>query len=126
MADLILEPYSINQRWSASERMVPWERLIAEYLESIARRCSETGSCVMGHIKGIALFPGGDYLRISVVSPDRGADVEGHAPANTTAFVLSLNVVVYGRDRDSLERISREEAKRIRDKQKGGVRIDEV
>jgi hypothetical protein len=126
MADLILEPYAVRQRWTASDPGLRWEVLIGDYLEAIARRCHEMGSCLVGHIKGLVLFADGEYLRISVVSPGRPAEVEGRVPAETMGFLLSLNVIVYGKDRDALERISRGEARHIIEKWKGGVKVEEV
>ncbi len=126
MTELILEPYAINQRWTAFVPARSWDRLIADYLEGIARRCQEMGPCLIGHIKGLALFDDGGYLRVSVVSPGRPTQVEGRVPAETTSLLLSLNVIVYGRDRKALERISREEAYHMTEKWKGGVKVEEI
>lgn len=138
MADLILEPYVVRQCWTASDPALRWEVVIADYLETIARRCHEVdshgftprgpllGPCLIGHIKGLVLFGDGGYLRISVVSPSRPAEVEGRVPAETTSLHLSLNVIVYGKARNALERISREEAHQMSKKWKGGVKIEEV
>ena len=101
MAELILEPYAVNQRWSLSGDADKWETLISEYLETLARRCHETGKCIIGHIKALALFPNGGYLRVSVVSPTVPAGVEGSVPTDCTELVLTLNVIVYGLGRDA-------------------------
>lgn len=125
MTEPILEPYAASQRWTASVPAPPWEVIIADYFEAIARRCRETGPCLIGHIKGLALFDDGGYLRISVVSSDH-AEVEGRVPPETTSLLLSLNVIVYGIDRDTLERISREETYHMTEKWKGGVNVEET
>jgi hypothetical protein len=126
MTEPILEPYAVNQRWTASAPGPSWDAFIAGYLEAIARRCREMKPCVIGHIKGLALFEDGGHLRISVVSPDHPADVEGRVPPGTTSLLFSLNVIVYGQGRDALERISREEAHHATEKWKGGVRVEEA
>jgi hypothetical protein len=126
MTEPILEPYAVNVRWTTSAPVLSWEGLIADYFEAIARRCQEMGPCVIGHIKGLAIFDEGGYLRISVVSSDRPADLEGRAPPETTSLLLSLNVIVYGIGRDTLERISREEVHRMTEKWKGTVRVEEA
>jgi hypothetical protein len=126
MADLILEPYAVRQAWSASEADVSWGMLIGEYLQTVARHSVEGGTCVIGHIKALALFPDHTYLRASVVSPDRPATFEGIVPEGVTEFVLSVNVIVYGLDRDSVQRIAREAASGLEGKRKGGVRITEI
>jgi hypothetical protein len=126
MTELILEPYAINQRWTASVPAPPWDALIADYVEAIARRCHEMGPCLIGHIKGLALFDDGGYLRVSVVSPGRPAEKEGYAPTETTSLLLSLNVIVYGLDRSTLELICREEAHHMTEKRKGGIGVEEI
>lgn len=123
MAELILEPYAVKQRWSLSGEAGRWEILIAEYLETLARRCHQAGKCIIGHIKALALFPDGRYLRVSVVTSELPAGVEGSVPANCTELVLTLNVILYGLSREVLERISRETADELTKKWKGTVTI---
>jgi hypothetical protein len=124
MAELILEHYAVNQRWSFSGDAAKWETLISEFLETLARRCHETGKCIIGHIKALALFPNGGYLRVSVVSPTLPAGVEGSVPTHCSELVLTLNVIVYGLGRDLLEHITRETADDLTNKWKGGVTIE--
>lgn len=126
MAELTPENYAVNQRWILSAGDGKWEALIVEYLETIARRCHETGNCIIGHIKALALFPEGGYLRVSVVSPTLPAGVEGGVPAGCTGLVLTLNVIVYGPTRDLLEKITLEAAVRLSEKWKGRVTIAPV
>jgi hypothetical protein len=126
MAELILEPYAVNQRWRLSEGSDNWETLISEFLEDLARRCDETRTCMIGHIKALALFPNGGYLRVSVVSPTVAAEVDGSVPAGCTELVLTLNVTVYGLGHDLLEGITRETADCLTQKWKGGVTIEAI
>jgi hypothetical protein len=123
MADLILEPYVIRQQWKLHRADIRWEVLIGEFLETIARRCHVTGTCVIGHIKALALFPNGGYLRVSVVSPGRPADAEGDVPPGCDELVLDLNVIVYGPERGFLKRIMWDAVAEVTERLKGGVEI---
>jgi hypothetical protein len=124
MADLILEPYAVSQCWSFSEENTNWESLIVEYLETIARTCVEFDRCVIGHIKALALFPGGDYLQVSVIDPGLPAGVKGHVPPGCNELRLSLNVIVYGLDHDLVGRIASETAVQIAGQRQGEVIIE--
>jgi len=126
MAELILEPYSVNQRWRLFGDADKWKNLISEFMETLARRCHETGKGLIGHIKALALFPDGGYLRISVVSPTVAAGVEGSVPMGCTELVLTLNVLVYGLGRELLERITREAVDDLTKKWKGGVTVEAI
>ena len=124
MAELILEPYTVKQRWRLFGDADRWENLISEFMETLARRCHEPGKGIIGHIKALALFPDGGYLRVSVVSPTLPAGVEGSVPMGCTELVLTLNVIVYGVERDALERSTRETANHLTKKWKGGITIE--
>jgi hypothetical protein len=124
MAELILEPYAATQRWHLPGADGHWEALLAEYLESLASRCAESGECVIGHIKALALFANCGYLRLSVVSSWLPASVMGKVPPGTTELTLSLNVIVYGLAYEQAEHLSRETAVTLADRWKGEVEIE--
>ena len=124
MADLILEPYSVNQRWRFKSADVPRERSIAEYMEAIARICEEAGKCVVGHIKALALFPNGGLFQVSVVGPGMPAAKNGSVPPACADLTLSLNVIVYGLERKVLERIVWGAADNVTKRWKGEVTIE--
>jgi len=126
MEELILEPYTVSQSWKLVGGADKWENLISEFMETLAHRCAETGKGIIGHIKALALFPDGRYLRVSVVSPTLPAGVEGSVPMGCTELVLTLNVIVYGLERDPLERLTRETADHLTKKWKGGVTIEAI
>ena len=112
MAELILEPYSVRLRWQIEPSLTSqkWKAIICKFVETLARRCDEAGKCVIGHIKGLAMFSGDDYLQVSIISPERPADVSGAAPPGCSELVLTLNVLVYGLTRNVLERLVKEVA----------------
>ncbi len=110
-----LEPYALQQRWSLPRPLSPgeWAALFSEYLAGLARLCAEAGAdesragrsragrsragqVVIGHIKLLALFDEGGYLRVSVVSPRHAATVTGAAPAGLSEMPITVNVLVYG------------------------------
>jgi hypothetical protein len=124
MADLILEPYAVSQRWHFPHENTDWESLIVEYLRTTARTCVKFDRCVIGHIKALALFPGGDYMQVSIIDPDLPAGVKGHIPPECTDLRLTLNVIVYGLDRDLVERIASETAIQIACQREGEVIIE--
>lgn len=125
MAELTLEPYAARLRWHLPSAVASheWEAILSEYLEALARHCDEAAPCVIGHIKGLALFPNGDYLRISIVSPARPADVEGNASEHYAELTLTLNVLVYGLSRDVLERLAQETAADVASRWGGMVTV---
>jgi hypothetical protein len=121
MANLILEPYAVSQHWHFSRENTNWESLIVEYLETIARTCTKFDGCVIGHIKALALFAEGDYLQVSVIDPALPAGVKGCVPPDCTELRLTLNVIVYGLNRDLVERIAFETATDLASRRQGEV-----
>lgn len=110
MAELMLEPFTARVRCCQLTEGpgVPWASVLAECVETLAKRCVEAGPCVVGHIKGVVLFDGGRYLRISAVDADRAADVDGEVPAACRDFVLTLNVLVYGHSWEVIRQLTDE------------------
>ena len=121
MAELRLEPYAVQQHWRLPGADGHWEAVLAGYLETLAQRCAAVGQTVIGHIKALALFDDGGYLRVSVVAAGRPATVEGSAPPGCLELELTLNVLVYGLERATAEQITRAAADEIAAAWKGGV-----
>ena len=100
MKPLDLEPFAARLRWRLLEprSISEWKILAGVFLECVAAHCGEDPACVIGHIKSLATFPEGGYLRSSVVTTRRPADVEaeGELPETCPELVFSLNVLVYG------------------------------
>ena len=121
MDELILEPYVVVQHWHLPDANGNWESILGSYLQSIAQRCTTVGKCVIGHIKALSIFPDKSYLRISVVAMNIPASVEGKVPADCTDLELNLNVLVYGLERTTIEKITRQTANEIASQRKGVV-----
>jgi hypothetical protein len=124
MAELILEPYAVSERWRIPGADGRWEAFLAEYLETLARRSAEHKGCLIGHIKAVALFPGCGYVQVSVVSPKLPAQVNGRVPPGCVELSLSLNVIVYGLEYELIERLTRAAAADLAAKWKGDVKIE--
>lgn len=121
MDELILEPYAVIQDWHLREANGNWESMLGEYLQRIAQRCSASGKCLIGHIKALSIFTDKSYLRISVVAPNIPASIEGKAPPDCVHLELTLNVLVYGLERNVVEKIVNVTAREIASQRKGDV-----
>ncbi len=89
-------PYAARLRWTAAPRFADPRRLVADFLEAVARCCDEKGASVIGHLKCYAHLPEGDHFRCSLTSTRTGARCEGAAGRQTEALELDLAVLVYG------------------------------
>jgi len=121
MAELRLEPYAVVRHWQLPGPEGRWEAILAEYLQTLAERCVESGQAVIGHIKTLACFPGGKYLRLSVVAADLPATVDGAAPCGCTSMDLTLNVLVYGLEWGMIEKIVQETSRQLTEKMGGEI-----
>ncbi len=122
MAELTLEPYAVVQHWRLPGADGRWEAILAEYLQTLAQHCVRASpEAVVGHIKALALFPDQGYLRLSVVAPDIPASIEGKAPSGCASLELTLNVLVYGLERSTIEQITQAASNDIARQWKGGV-----
>lgn len=126
MNEMILEPLSVRQHWRMITAQDTWEALLVNYLEALARRCSQAGPCVIGHIKALAVFPENAFVQVSAVSPLIPASIKGSVPSGTETLNITLNVLVYGLPRAQLEQITRETAAFLAEKWQAEVTIDPI
>jgi hypothetical protein len=126
MSDLALEPYAVQQHWHLSRPLESgeWAALFGEYLQALANACATAGSCLIGHIKLLALFAGHDYLRVSVVSAAHAPTVAGAVPAGLAEIAVTLNVLVYGLPRATIAALTTQTALALVERQGGAVRED--
>jgi len=100
MDSLTLEPYAARLRWRFPQEQSPqkWQTLLANFLDELGRACVTAGPYVIGHIKGLALLPGGGFLRGSKVSAHYPADTEytGQDTDRYAELDMTLNVLMYG------------------------------
>jgi len=97
---LTLEPYAARLRWRFAEEqpLVRWQALFSAFFDKVGQATDAAGPYVIGHIKGLALLPGGGFVRGSKVSAGYPSDVEVHGAdaAACAELEMSLNVLVYG------------------------------
>jgi hypothetical protein len=105
MDHLTLEPFSVVQHWTLPAGTAPPQVILAAYLETLARDLQAAGECVIGHIKALALFPHQGYLRLSVIAAHLPATIDGAAPPGLAGLDLTLNVLVYGLEREQIAQI---------------------
>jgi hypothetical protein len=107
-----LEPYAAEVYFQSRESVSSeeWGQILARFMECLADGCVKTGPCVIGHIKGLVRGPEKSYMRVSVTSESRPADLEGELPGKRDKLKLTINVIVYGLSRDSLDRITKDAA----------------
>jgi len=100
MDPLALEPYAARLRWRFPEAqpLANWQALFAAFLDELGWACTAAGRRVIGHIKGLALLPGGGFLCGSKVSPHYPPDMEisGATADSCAELELDLNVLVFG------------------------------
>jgi hypothetical protein len=128
MTDLNLEPFSARIHFLLEAPMPSgqWQKILARYMEALARRCEEAGPCVIGHIKAVALFSENRYLRISVVSSSHPAEIGGKPPEIFNELNMTLNVLVYGLSRPVLHRLVKETAAAMETSFKGRISVAPV
>jgi len=109
---MILEPFAAYLRFAFSDPkpIEEWTEILKRFLERSAMLCEKAGPCVVGHIKGLALLSGDRYVRVSVISPSLPAQAETNASANLAEMTVTLNMLVYGLSKKSLEGIVKETA----------------
>jgi hypothetical protein len=121
---LILEPYAVEQRWQTAAPLpgTAWQELLGAYLADLARACAAWHAdpnpavgqperrVVIGHIKALAIFPDGGYLRISAVSTAHPPTSGGQVPDGLAELKLTLNVLVYGLPRAAAQALAHDTA----------------
>jgi len=108
---MILDPFTARLRITLGTAKTGQEcsLILASFLETLATLCGQAGPSVVGHIKALALLPRGQYIRGSVVSSWLPAEVEITFSGSSLSYLcLTLNMLVYGLSRDTLERLVRE------------------
>ncbi len=109
MDKMIFEPLALEQMWRRTTKDHDWVPVLLDYLSSLGSLCNERfPSSLVGHIKAMAGFSSGEFIRFSVVSPGLPVGVDGHIPKDCTSLTLTVNVLVYGISRFNLESLNAE------------------
>ena len=100
-----------------------WDRILAKCVNTLAQRCDGHQECLIGHIKGLATFPDGGFLKVNAVSASHPADLVGRAPEGCTQLSFTLNVLVYGLSRETVSRLVRGAADQVAASSGGTVAV---
>lgn len=122
MSEMKLEPYAVEQYWCLPSGFQDWNALFSEYLETLTKTIAQHDRSIIGHIKALALFPGGEYIQLSVTNAREQASIKGYVPEGVSQLKLNLNVIVYGPDYELVEKITDELAIEMAKKWNGEVR----
>ncbi len=112
MSGMILEPLTAYIRFflPSPKQIQEWTEILKRFFKTLATLCHKSGPCMIGHIKGLALLRSDDYVRVSVIDPSLPAQVETNASGDLAELTITLNMLVYGLSRKSLEGIVKEAA----------------
>ena len=109
MMDTIFEPYAVRLEFNTTSPLngEAWRNLLLALMDRLARRITDSGSVVIGHLKGFAQAPELGFMKVSAVSADHPADAVGEFTGLSNGLALTINVLVYGKSRDELEELTR-------------------
>jgi len=102
------------------------KNLVSEMISGIAKECVDAGTRLIGHIKCIAEVEDGKYIACSVVSHETPAMCRGELVGSSRTLDLVLNVLIYGLDKEQVERIVVKESRRIFERDGGGIRFENL
>ena len=125
---MLLEPFAAHLFFAfpGPKSIKEWTEILMRFLETSAMLCRESGPCVIGHIKGLALLNGDRYVRVSVIIPSLPAQVETNASGDLAELTVTLNMLVYGLSKKGLEGIVKETAARPGTGWSGRVTVESV
>ena len=123
MSDIHLEPFAALIDWRMDDPISgeEWQNLLSTYLENLGKRGTQKPNTIIGHIKGITNLPEGDYMQVSVISPDRQATRSSRISGDFAASQLTftLNFLVYGLSYQDASQIAQSSAAELAGKMGG-------
>jgi len=81
---------------------------IDAFLSALASSLHDDGCRLIGHIKGLLEVEGNEHLFFSVTSFEEKASYKGELPHEISKAKLTVNVIVYGVEQESVEKVVRE------------------
>jgi hypothetical protein len=85
---------------------------IDAFISALTSSLRDDGCQLIGHIKGLLEFEENEHLFFSVTSFEEKASYKGELPHEISKAKLTINVIVYGVEQESVERAIREGFKR--------------
>jgi hypothetical protein len=87
---------------------------IKEIADNIVTYLKDSGASQLGHIKFIATTNGEDYLQLSVLDIDQSPKVDGILRKTFEKIKLTLNVIVFGVNKEDINRKILEEISNLK------------
>ena len=81
---------------------------IDAFMSALTSSLQDDGCKLIGHIKGLLQVEGNGHLFFSVTSFGEKASYKGELPHDISKAKLTINVIVYGVEQESVERMVRE------------------
>ena len=81
---------------------------IDAFMSALTSSLRDNGCKLIGHIKGLLEVEGNKHLFFSVTSFEEKASYKGGLPHDISKAKLTINVIVYGVEQESIERAIRE------------------
>lgn len=110
MEKVLFEPYSVSLSFISltAQDEETWVSVLRQFIDLLALATTDTGSSVIGHIKGFAQSSEVGFVKISCISADHPADIKGQLEGKTISLTLLLNVLVYGHTCTELAKLTRQ------------------
>ena len=104
MKELPLHPVSVVMTLRFVQPRTPEDikHLIADLFENLAQVVAQREKAIIGHIKGLAKLGVEDWLKVSIISPQRPAQVESSLRQPLAALDLATSFMVYGLEPEEL------------------------
>jgi hypothetical protein len=100
--------------------------VVSETVSEVARECMAAGTRLIGHIKCIAEVEDGKYIACSVVDEKADAACRGELSDGSHHLTILINVLIYGLDREKVEELVAQVAKKVSAKQGGKARLEDI
>ncbi|HTP25652.1 MAG TPA: hypothetical protein VMK12_08340, partial [Anaeromyxobacteraceae bacterium] len=115
MKDTKLAAVAICETWRFPEPHPggAWQTLLEELVSTVALECEAAGVTVIGHVKALAVWPRGGYVRVSAVDTTHQPTAESTAAAPAAAVELTLNVLIYGLAEEAVARVAGGSLRRV-------------
>ncbi len=97
-----------------------WTETVKAILGDVAQALKQEGCRLIGHIKALAQGATEGHLYASLVSLEQGTSIRGELPAELRQVRLTLNLIVYGFEKDRLPELVE---RCVRSRLPGAVRV---
>jgi hypothetical protein len=103
--DFVAYAGKVHARFDQAKGADEIRSLVSRTISTVAQECMKEGASLIGHIKCIAEEDSGKFIACSVVSADSEAMCRGELDGGSKGLNIILNVLLYGLDKQKVERI---------------------